>query len=64
MSLAARDDDPGFSRIVELLHQEVKVEIQRDIRALEERLTYKLTLRMGTMLAASVAVITALVKLV
>ncbi len=42
----------------------VKVEIQRDMKALEERLTYKLTLRMGTMLAASVAVITALVKLV
>ncbi len=38
--------------------------LQRDIKELEERLTYRLTLRMGTMLAASVAAITALVKLV
>ena len=37
--------------------------LQRDIKEMEERLTYRLTLRMGTMLAASVAVIAALVKL-
>ncbi len=37
--------------------------LQRDIKELEERLTYRLTLRMGTMLAASVAAIAAPVKL-
>ncbi len=58
--LATKTDIAALKHDIEA----VKVEIQRDMKALEERLTYRLTLRMGTMLAASVAVITALVKLV
>ncbi|MDX8413254.1 MAG: hypothetical protein R8J85_04130 [Mariprofundales bacterium] len=34
-----------------------------DLRALEERLMYRLTIRLGTMLAASVGIVAALVKL-
>ena len=41
----------------------LKHELKRDIRELEERLIYKLTLRMGTMLVAVVGVITALNKI-
>ncbi len=44
---------------IEVLKQELK----RDIRELEERLTYRLTLRMGTMLVAAVGVIATLIKI-
>ena len=40
----------------------LKLELKRDIKELEERLTYKLTLRMGTMLVAAVGVIATLIK--
>ena len=41
----------------------LKLELQRDIKELEERLTYRLTLRMGTMLVAAVGVIATLNKI-
>ena len=37
--------------------------LQRDIKELEERLTYRFTLRMGTMLVASIAIVIALVRI-
>jgi len=36
---------------------------KRDLRELEERLTYRLTLRLGSMLVAAVGILAALVKL-
>jgi hypothetical protein len=43
--------------------EELKVELKRDIREMELRLKHDLTLRLGGMLAASVAIVAALVKL-
>ena len=40
-----------------------QAEFKRDLRELEERLTYRLTLRLGGMLATAVAVVAALVKI-
>ena len=36
---------------------------KRDLHELEERLTYRLTLRLGSMLVVAVSIVTALVKL-
>jgi hypothetical protein len=36
---------------------------KRDLRELEERLTYRLTLRLGSMMVAAVGIVAALVKL-
>ena len=41
----------------------LKLELKRDIRELEERLTYRLTLRTGAMLVAAVGVIATLIKI-
>ena len=38
-------------------------ELRRDIIEMEQRLTYKLTIRLGTMLVAAVGVVAALVKI-
>ena len=40
-----------------------KEELQREIREMELRLTYNLTVRFGSMMVVSIGVITALVKL-
>jgi len=37
---------------------------KRDLKELEERLTYRLTLRLGGMMVAAVGIVAALVKLV
>lgn len=42
---------------------ELKLELQRDLREVELRLKHDLTLRFGGMLAAAVAIIAALAKL-
>ncbi len=57
----ARIVDDTLATKVDL--EALKLELQRDIRQLEERLTYRLTLRMGTMLVAAVGVIAALNKI-
>ena len=53
------DERLATKQDIELL----KHELQRDIKELEERLTYRLTLRMGAMLAAAVGVIAALIRI-
>ena len=41
----------------------VKEDLQRELRELELRLTYKLTLRLGSMMVVAIGVVAALVKL-
>lgn len=55
----------ALSRIVDerLATKQDIAMLQRDIKELEERLTYRLTLRMGTMLTAAVGVIAVLIKI-
>lgn len=43
--------------------EELKVELTRDLREMELRLKHDLTVRLGGMLAASVAIVAALIKL-
>ena len=43
--------------------EELKIELKRDMREMELRLKHDLTLRLGAMLAAAVAIVAALVKL-
>jgi hypothetical protein len=57
--LASKQDISLLQRDIKELEERLK----RDIKELEERLTYRLTLRMGTMLVAAVGVIAALVKI-
>ena len=42
---------------------EVRLATKQDLLALEERLTYHLTLRLGSMLVAGIMVVAALVKI-
>jgi len=42
---------------------EEQLATKRDLKELEERLTYRLTLRLGSMMVAAVGIIAALVKL-
>ena len=39
-----------------------KLATKKDLKELEERLTYKLTIRLGSMLAASIAILGALIR--
>lgn len=39
------------------------LEIKREIKALEEKLTYKLTVRLGSMLVSGIVVLSVLIKL-
>jgi hypothetical protein len=43
--------------------KELEVALRRDIKELELRLKYELTLRFGIMLAAAVAILSAIIKL-
>jgi hypothetical protein len=38
-------------------------QLQAEMRQIEERLTYKLTLRLGSMLVVAISIVTALVKI-
>lgn len=42
---------------------EEQLATKRDLKELEERLTYRLTLRLGSMMMAAVGIVAALVKL-
>lgn len=42
---------------------EEQLATKRDLKELEERLTYRLTLRLGSMMVAAVGIVAALVKL-
>lgn len=44
-------------------HKELEVKVERELKELEMRLKYDLTLRLGGMLAAGIALVAALVKL-
>ncbi|MCP4575853.1 MAG: hypothetical protein GY846_06175 [Deltaproteobacteria bacterium] len=57
--LAAKKDIVMLQRDI----KELEVSLKRDIKKLELRLKHDLTLRMGGMLAASIAIVAALVKL-
>ncbi len=47
-------------RVMSIAFVEEKIATKRDLEQLEERLTYRLTLRMGSMIVASVATLAAL----
>jgi hypothetical protein len=42
---------------------EEQLATKRDLKELEERLTYRLTLRLGSMIVAAIGIVAALVKL-
>ncbi len=70
LAMAKRYEEAGFSiQQAEALAEEQVALIEdqlatkRDLKAMEERLTYRLTLRLGAMLAASIGIVTALVRL-
>ena len=68
--LATKEDIALLQRDIEQLRAEVKrdieelrAEVKRDMKEMELRLKHDLTLRLGLMMTAAVAIVAALVKL-
>ncbi len=56
------EDNLASKQDIHNLHKDM-LDIRKDMQQMEERLVYKLTIRLGLMLAASITLIAAIVKL-